>query len=360
MTNKSIAILLNRYSEDNFLSGGEKVDFFLVKAFAELGFEIDLFCNESTVNNSKYIKNIGYYSKDYNFVREKYLFTLAENFEFDRTFLYIHENSRHFRNKYTRTPFSRFLQNIFARKRKKVIDELLRREKMIVENTPFLLVPSNIVKNDLLEFFKVKEENIFILPPAINKAESIEKKENNIFTFGLSARGFGNKGGWQVILSCFFLKLLGKKFKILIIYPFSKSLNFLKIIVALLGLSNNITFLNYCSNMQEEFYSKIDCLIMASKREAFGLVGAEAMQIGIPAIVSSRCGIKDFIINNENGFVYDYNRPLYNLFKIMLYVVNNKSNLCNISDKAKQIYENLTFDKLKGNIENILKTTKYL
>ena len=209
------------------------------------------------------------------------------------------------------------LQNIFAHKRKKVIDELLRREKMIVENTPFLLVPSTVVKNDLLEFFRVKEENIFILPPAINQPQEVKKQENNIFTFGLSARGFGNKGGWQVILSCFFLKLSGKKFKTLIIYPFSKSLKFLKTIVALMGLSNNITFLSYCNNMQDEFYSKIDCLIMASKREAFGLVGAEAMQLGIPAIISSRCGIKDFIINNENGFVYDYQKPLYNLFKMM-------------------------------------------
>ncbi|MCQ2957777.1 MAG: glycosyltransferase family 4 protein, partial [Candidatus Gastranaerophilales bacterium] len=307
-----------------------------------------------------FIKNIYFFDENYSFNNDKYLFSLSENFFYHQTFLYIHENSRHFQNKYTRTKFTNFIQNIFAHKRKKEIEKRLNIEKMIAENTPFLLVPSTFVKDDLLEFFNIKEGNICILPPCINKVDEIQKEKNEIFTFGLSARGFGNKGGWQVIISALWLKLLNKKFKILIIYPFTKHLKPVQLIVNILGLSQNIEFLDYCKDIKNEFYSKIDCLIVASKREAFGLVAPEAMQLGIPTIVSTRCGIKDFIKNNENGFVYDYKKPLYNLFKKMLYVLDNKDKLEKISENSKKIYEELTYDKLKNNIKNILEKTNFL
>ena len=101
-------------------------------------------------------------------------------------------------------------------------------------------------------------------------------------------------------------------------------------------------------------------MVVASKREAFGLVAPEAMQNGIPTIVSSRCGIKDFIKHNENGFIYDYDKPILNLFKIMKYVFDNINNLKEISDNSKKIYEELTYEKLKQNLNDVLIKSGYL
>jgi len=54
------------------------------------------------------------------------------------------------------------------------------------------------------------------------------------------------------------------------------------------------------------FYSAADCLILSSLwGETWGLVVNEALQFGIPAIVSSRVGCRhDLIVEGETGFIF--------------------------------------------------------
>ncbi len=360
MQEKKVAVVLYHYTEKNFQSGGEKVNFFIVKVLNELGFSLDLFCKKLDDSNSLFFKNI-YCNENIQFDQQEYLFSIGENLSFPRTFLYIHENTRHFQNKYTRNNFTRFIQKIFSPKRAKLIKKRLDNEYISVKNSKFLLLPSSIVKNDLLEFFDIEENKVFLLPPPIEEKNfQFENNINNaIFTFGLSARGFANKGGWNLILAAFLLKLIGEKFRILIIYPFTKTLKFVEFFVAILGLASNIKFLDYCSDMNQ-FYSKIDCLILASKREAFGLVAPEAMIRKIPVIVNSRCGICDFIQDEKNGFVYDYDKPLINLFKKMKYVLNNKNNLTFVKNNSVKIGEQLNYANFKNQFKNILVKVGFL
>ena len=44
-------------------------------------------------------------------------------------------------------------------------------------------------------------------------------------------------------------------------------------------------------NAKEDFYSKIDILVHPAKKEAYGMVIAEALSIGIPVVCSKECGI---------------------------------------------------------------------
>jgi UDP-glucose:(heptosyl)LPS alpha-1,3-glucosyltransferase len=61
-----------------------------------------------------------------------------------------------------------------------------------------------------------------------------------------------------------------------------------------IGLSKDemisVQILGYLS-VKEEFYSRIDILLHPAKKEAYGMVIAEALSLGIPVVCSKECGI---------------------------------------------------------------------
>jgi glycosyltransferase involved in cell wall biosynthesis len=52
-----------------------------------------------------------------------------------------------------------------------------------------------------------------------------------------------------------------------------------------------------------EFYSKADVLVLPSRFDSFGMVVAEALACGLPAIVTDNVGAKDMIQNGVNGWI---------------------------------------------------------
>lgn len=352
---KKIAILINKYQENCFTSGGEKVNYFLIQALYEIGFDIDLYCNETVVEKSERLKNI-YIKQKSEFYKRKneYLFSMSENFSEKTDFLYIHENSRAYRENHTKTILEKILRTIISPKRSKGIQNTLVFQSCIIDEAKKCLCPSTFIQSDLLESFDIPLNKTHILPPPIEFDEVADKAvSHKIFTFGLSARGFDNKGGYFVILAAMLLKLFNQNFKIVIIYPFSNSAKKFKKVLQILGMGKNIEFIDYCKNMSD-FYDRIDCLIMASKREAFGLVAAEAMHRGIPVIINTQCGIKDFIVNDKNGFIYDFKRPVLNLFKTMLMVLNQKDNIEQIKTNGAKTIKKLSYENFKAKLKSII------
>lgn len=59
---------------------------------------------------------------------------------------------------------------------------------------------------------------------------------------------------------------------------------------------------------KEEFYERIDLLLHPAKKEAYGMVIAEAMSLGIPVLCSSQCGASRHV-QNDRGKVLDCNTP---------------------------------------------------
>ena len=57
-----------------------------------------------------------------------------------------------------------------------------------------------------------------------------------------------------------------------------------------------------------EFFRNIDALVLPARAEPFGMVVAEANAAGIPVVVSSNCGIAEFVTGNR-GKVVDINHP---------------------------------------------------
>ena len=74
-------------------------------------------------------------------------------------------------------------------------------------------------------------------------------------------------------------------------------------------LPNNVTGMERTSNQQEliKFYSAADVFYNPSIEETFGLVTAEAMACGTPAVVMNSTACPELIINDECGIVLDVN-----------------------------------------------------
>nr|MCR5265160.1 glycosyltransferase family 4 protein [Cyanobacteria bacterium RUI128] len=79
----------------------------------------------------------------------------------------------------------------------------------------------------------------------------------------------------------------------------------LKGLTTLFNLKTQITVYDKQKNM-ENFYKNIDCIVVPSKNETFGLVTLEAMSYGKTVLVSNSAGSSEIVTYN-NGFVFNRN-----------------------------------------------------
>lgn len=71
--------------------------------------------------------------------------------------------------------------------------------------------------------------------------------------------------------------------------------------------SDNIVFLGAVDNEKlSEVYQQNDVFILPSKSEPWGLVVEEALNNGLPVLVSNRVGCASEIVNDENGLVFKW------------------------------------------------------
>lgn len=82
-------------------------------------------------------------------------------------------------------------------------------------------------------------------------------------------------------------------------------LNFLKNLIKELNLEENIIFTG-SQNKIEQIYALSNVVISSSKKpESFGRAVAEAICMNKPVIATNHGGVKDIIIENENGFFFE-------------------------------------------------------
>lgn len=110
------------------------------------------------------------------------------------------------------------------------------------------------------------------------------------------------------------------------------------------------------NNKLPALYMESVCFVLPSDFETFGVVYAEALACGIPAI-ATRCGGPQDIINDENGLLIPRNDEDA-LFNAMLYMVQNsvKYDPVKISnDIANRFGEKAITEKISGVYSDILK-----
>ena len=170
---------------------------------------------------------------------------------------------------------------------RKFINEWLESNE-ITKSTVKAVVPvSRIIKDQIkLKYYKFAEKVQNPIVPGIDEELGLNpsRTEREIITIGFLGQEWRRKGLPKVLNIWRELRASGLKMK-LILAGFDKNED--------IGISENekddIQLLGWISD-KLKFYSKVDLLIHPAKREAFGMVIAEALSLKIPVICSTQCG----------------------------------------------------------------------
>lgn len=358
--NKKIAFLTNGFADKNFSSGGLKLNFMLIQKLIDNGYCIDVYakrfyteCDTAGITPHVF--------EDFN-PDEKYDFVLSGNAIFPADVTYIHDHTNIFRFKHMYGPIMQKLYKIFNKKslNKRLQEDRERQE--ILNNTKKIIVSSEILKLDYINNYKLDENKFEIIQPPITLESSITVQPASPppptnFIFGLCAVGFERKGGYITLDAAAKLKRTIKNFKIKIIYPKKNLL--IRYLIFVKGLKNNIEIINFQKDMTN-FYNEIDCLLMPSKVEPFGMVATEAMSHKKPAIVSKLSGAADLIKPGFNGFIVDNEENFSeNLTKVMKTIVEMpKDEYKEISKNAFLSVKDLDISRFLTRYLNVMYQTK--
>lgn|SRR5574344_1011515 len=358
---KKLALILISIDEcfttSGFSGGGHKVTKNLILQLVESDlFDIDIFCKKgktwtSTVDgiNSITVLNSKHFRKD---LEEKlkqthYDYILSSDILLPFANNLVHSNSSRYKSKNGKNFILRQILKVYNHRKIRIQEKNISKDKA-------LFAVSESLKKDYVKNFKLDENKAFVCHPAVDVTEkAVEYPQHSELVIGAAANGGLNKGAPLLLYA---LHKLPKscKVKARIILPKKKHSGFLKFLVKFLKLKHKVTFLPKQADMTD-FYKSIDCYVLPSLNEAFGLVVTEAASNSRPSIVSSTTGVRELINDNVNGFVFDRTKhPVQNLVDKLEQVSNiylyEHQRFVEISKQAYEISESLDWKKFGNTI----------
>lgn len=110
------------------------------------------------------------------------------------------------------------------------------------------------------------------------------------------------------------------------------------------NLCDEITFLGYTENIYALMKAS-DLLVLPSKYEGMPNVIFEAMCLGLPSLVSNIEQHKRWIVNNENGYLFDIN-DINDLANKIMKINYDKLNYNKVKDYIKHYIEDFNVNKM--------------
>lgn len=102
-------------------------------------------------------------------------------------------------------------------------------------------------------------------------------------------------------------------------------------------------------------YKKATFHLCLSLYDTFNVAILESMSVGCPCIISDRCGAKDLITHQQNGYVVSFeNNMEENVFKIIEEVQMNSEKFKKLRVLSKEIAQENTWDIVANNYYNLL------
>lgn len=107
-----------------------------------------------------------------------------------------------------------------------------------------------------------------------------------------------------------------------------------------------------------DYFSGLDLLVCPSRDDPMPVVVTQAMQYGIPCIVSDQVGQSEYIVNGKNGFVFP-SEDSNSLKEIISYCIDNRNMLHHIGLESRKIYESHFSERaMKNSLEKIVDRIK--
>ena len=120
-----------------------------------------------------------------------------------------------------------------------------------------------------------------------------------------------------------------------------------------LNVSKYIDFLGFVDNIQS-YYKYCDIFTLPSKNEGFGIVYLEAMQYKKQVIAVNYGGPTDVIINEESGYLCEFEDEKCLAEKINLLFKNKELSKELGENGYRRLMDNFTYRHFKNNLRGIL------
>lgn len=295
------------FTEKGFSGGGHKVTKHLIMELINSEkFEIDIFCRSGKAwyNTVKGINSISVLGGT-NFKQElqkrlsekRYDYVLSSDILLPFANNLIHSNSSRYKSKNGKNRLMSLFSRIYNSARISEQEHNMSYKKAI-------FTVSEGLKQDYVTNFDLNPDKIFVCYPATDEPQSegvFEKKD--YLTIGSMVGGGLNKGGYLLLLAMSKLPK-SSKIKAKFIYPKIQRAGFFMFLAKLLKVDDRIELVPRQADMNT-YYNSIDCYVLPSLNEAFGLVVTESAANFKPSIVSSTTGVSELIQDGKNGFIFD-------------------------------------------------------
>lgn len=194
--------------------------------------------------------------------------------------------------------------------------KFLKEVPNIIENTDAIITVSNWSKRDILKFFPIEEDKVFVTPLATDMKYRpldkewcrymIEKKMNIKKPFILYIGGFSPRKNVRSLIMAFskVYPNLNKDYALVITGSLRDEGNSLKELCSNLQISSQVIFTGFVEeDMLPILYNGAELFVYPSYYEGFGLPPLEAMSCGTPVITSNVSSIPEVV--GDAGILID-------------------------------------------------------
>ncbi len=227
-----------------------------------------------------------------------------------------------------------------------------------IMNKSTILTVSNFSKDQLLKYNQ-NLNDIRLFPNCIKVKEKIELLDNpyntenfNVLSVTRLSEGEKLKGIDSMIRTLPLLKEKIQNIKYSVIGKGEDTIR-LKQLAKDLNVLEYVDFLGFVDDVNA-YYQHCDIFSLPSKKEGFGIVYLEAMQYKKPVLAVNYGGATDVVINNETGFLceYDNNECLSEKTTVLH---RDKNLRKKFGDNGyEKLMDTFTFDKFQKRLKSIL------
>lgn len=197
-------------------------------------------------------------------------------------------------------------------------ENLQKFTKKILSKSCKIIVPSEYFKQLVCTKYSINQKKVHVFPssgvnPGIfyrsptNTSYGKAQVNPRLLTFGMAGRISKNKG-WDTFINAIRItELTGLHAQYSIVGSGSEDQN-LDGLIQSEGLQDIVRRIPMLSQEKlRNYYDSLDYFVFPSRRvgESLGLVGLEAMACGTPVIGSDFAALKDYIVDDYNGFKFD-------------------------------------------------------
>lgn len=184
----------------------------------------------------------------------------------------------------------------------------LKLEKEIFEDTPLILANSEMIKNEIINYYGIDSTKIVVIYNGVDteRFSPSRRQESHRQKYGLPldrkiiifvGSGFKRKGLMSLLKA---MKILKKEPYFLVVVGKGDKEKYLKECYNL-GISDKVLFLGVTSEI-ENFYAMADLFVLPTIYDPFSNSTLEAMASGLPVITTVNNGVAELIEEGKEGF----------------------------------------------------------